>query len=293
MNSQKILYDPKKVSDNSKILSDIEDVLKISTQDFIRVRTTSTAKYITDDKRIEVVPKTSISGHDVKFITDVKHHFSNLPLPERLNSDRPFYEYFVPISTYTEIENVWEIDLNAAYWSAALQLRYINDKFYDRAFSGNISKKARLIGVGVLGKKTVTTEFKYPYENIVHIPEFDRNRVFWDNIVYTVGETMREAVKQYKPHIYGMWFDALFVDGAIVEPLRKFLKRRGFEISADKLSSYIVKPRKGIVPGASITRVFANGHTKKGELSVNYLQDVDKHLSFEEFISKVAKSIYL
>ena len=87
------------------------------------------------------MPKTNLSGHDVHFIKKVKEHFSNLKLPKRISEDRPFYEYFMPISSYKNIENVYEVDLNAAYWQAALNLGYITDELFNLAFSGKVSKK--------------------------------------------------------------------------------------------------------------------------------------------------------
>lgn len=296
MKPRKITYDPKDRSKNGKLLEGIERTLKITGGKFTRLRTSSTATYTTElGEVIKVVPRSNLSGYDVKFIVDCKKHFSGLKLPNRLSHDKPFYEYFRRISTYTEVENVYEVDLNAAYWVAAKELGYIDDKFFKKAFSGKVSKKGRLIGVGVLGKKTVTTEFSPPYNKPIEIISFDRNRVFWDNITHRVGEVMREAVAQYKSHVYGLWFDALFVDKSVVEPLRKFLDRRGYPVKSKKLESYIIEPREGLVDGAIIKRVYANGDTKKEAMYVRYsdIETGGKINSMEDFVNEVAKSMYL
>lgn len=289
MKEEKIFYDPEKQADNTGILKGIEQMLKIGNVPFVRHRTTSTATYIQGDKIIKVLPKnTGINGN---FIGRVKKHFNTLPLPEHLSADRPYYEYFRPISTYEEIDNLCEIDLTAAYYTAANGLGYLTKELYDKAFDGTVNKVSRLVAMGTLGKRTVTTEFNPPYEETVEIEKFDRNRVFWDNIVYTVGEVMREVVARYKLHVYGMWFDAIFVERSVAENIRKFLAHRGYPAKVEAIKSYVVKPKEGFIPGAEIVRIYANGKSKS--MQVNYLSEDDKMITFEQFLSKVAKSAYI
>lgn len=289
MKEEKIFYDPEQQPDNAGLLKGIEQTLKIGNAPFTRLRTTSTATYIQGDKIIKVLPKnTGINGN---FIGRVKKHFNSLPVPEQVSADRPYYEYFRPISTYVEVDNLCEIDLTAAYYTAANELGYLTKELFDKAFDGTVNKVSRLIAMGTLGKRTVTTEFNPPYDSTVDVESFDRNRVFWDNIVYTVGEVMREVVSRYKAHVYGMWFDAIFVERSVAENIRKFLAYRGYPAKVEQIASYIIRPKDGFIPGAEIVRIYANGKSKA--MQINYLSEDDKTITFEQFLSKVAKSAYI
>jgi len=290
MEVEKVVYDKKTPFAFDDTKKGVEEHLKMSLERFTRETTTYTAKYITPKKTIEVIPRNSaLSGIGAKFIGDVKSHFAGLKKPDQLSNNRPYCEYFRPISTYKEINDVVEVDLNKAYWQAALNLGYLTQSIYKKALDPKINKTARLVALGVLGKKTGVSNFEPPYEEVETIFEYAETRVFWDNIVYTIGVELEQTVKQYLPNIYGVWFDAIFCDKKIAQPLRKFLQRRGYEASTEKISSYIVEPRDGIRPGAKLTRVFANGDVKK--MDVSYIKPEDRLLTFEDFVKKVVNSM--
>ena len=245
-------------------------------------KTSSVSRFIfPDGRKIEYVPAWNMGGNGMKFIRDVKKHFAGLEKPERISSERPFYEYFRPISIYTEIENTCEIDINKAYWESAYQLGYLSRELYETALSASVPKKARLIGLGVLGKKTETEIWDGVGEGEKK-EEYADTRIFWDNIVWKTGEVMREAVATYKPHVFGMWFDAIFCACQIAPAMRSFFHRRGFSVKVIPLQSYVVQPRDGVLPGAKIKRIFRNGEVK--EMDVSYIPENVEKISMEQFL---------
>ena len=290
MKKEKIIYAKEELSKVTGIEKEIEWNWQTSCKDFRKEKTSYTTKYFSTDHYIEILPGGSeLSGYGANFIKQIKDYFAAKQVPERLSDLAPYCEYFKPISTYTEIENVVEIDLNKAYWKAALNLGYLDNKIYQKALNPKINKLDRLVALGVLGKRTEITTFKYPYKELKPIESFPETRPFWNNIVYTIGGVLEETVNHYLPHIHGVWFDALFVDKKVSEPIRQYLLRRGYEASTEAISSYIVTPRTGIREGAEITRVFKNGAVKK--MHVSYKTEEEKGMSFEDFIKKVLAEI--
>jgi hypothetical protein len=290
MKAEKIFYKANHPLSKDRLVKQVQDNLKLGLLEFTRIETSQTATFTYDNACIEILPDTNdLSGKGASFIREVKDAFSSKIIPERLSDNRPYCEYFRPISTYTEVENLCEVDINKAYWQAALNLGYLHEWLYKKALSEDVNKKARLIALGTLGKKTVTTEFKPPYKDVDPIEELAKTRPFWDNIVFTVGKTLEKAVDRYLPHIYGVWFDAIFIESKMAQPLRKYLQRNGFDASTESLQSYLIEPRESIRPGARITRVFKNGAVKY--MDVSYLKPEDRVITFDQFIKKVVSSM--
>lgn len=267
MRVTKLTYDLSDPTLLDKIGSGIENSLKSNLYTFERIRTTGTAKYLLKNELILVVPgKNELCGNNARFIGRVKKHFSGLQKPEKLSSERSFYEYFVPISTYTTLENVVEIDINGAYWESANRLGYLGNDLYKDA--EKVTKKARLISLGVLGKKIVNTKFSPPYDQVENYESYPETRVFWENIVWNLGEAIRGTTTRYKPHVFGVWFDAIFCTKNAAPNIRRYLQRRGYETKIKPVRSYVIKPRNGFIPGAKIERIFMDGTRK--EMDVTY-----------------------
>ena len=290
MKKEKIIYEKENHSSVKNIESEIEWNWKASLKEFKKEKTSYTTKYYSSDHYIEILPQSKeLSGGGANFIKQIKDYFGEKEVPKNLSNLKPYCEYFKPISTYKQIDNVVEIDLNKAYWKAALNLGYLNDKMYNKALSPKINKLSRLVALGVLGKRIETTDFIPMYTAPVGVESYPQTRPFWNNIVFTIGQLLEETVNHYLPHIHGVWFDALFVDAKVAESVRQFLLRRGYDASTEKISSYVVIPRSGIVPGATIKRVFKNGATK--EMQVSYKTEQEKNMSFEDFVIQVLTQI--
>lgn len=282
MRKTKLIYDQSNPLEFDKLKDGVQRSLMLDQYDFTRFQTSSTCRFKLRHEKIDILPKIGeLSGHGAAFVGRVKSHFAEIDLPERLSTDRPFYEYFVPISTYQELTDVVEVDINGAYWESAHQLGYIPGDIYKSA--DKVGKKVRLISLGVLGKKTVITQFKPPYDQIIQRERYEKTRVFWDNIVFNLGESIREVTERYKPHIFGIWFDAIFCTKASAGNIRRFLQRRGYETKIKPIRSYIVRPRNEVVPGATIERIFMDGTVKK-EMYVNY----NEKGTMNEFLEKLS-----
>ena len=259
------------------ICKGVEQSLMSGKYKFTRTRTTGTAKYQTKKEQILVLPGTNeLAGASARFVGSIKKHFKSSKLPERISDERPFYEYFVPISTYTELTDVCEVDINGAYWESAYELGYITKDLYKSAES--VSKKARLIALGVLGKKTAVSVFEPPYSEIETTEHYERERVFWDNIVWNLGETIRDVTSRYKPHIFGIWFDAIFCTKSSANNIRRYLQRRGYETKIKQTRSYVITPRDGIAEGAKIERIFMDGTRKEMDVTYTRKKTMDQFL---------------
>lgn len=283
MRTTKLTYDAGDTVELDRLSDGITESLKRNLYSFTRVRTSGTCTLITKKEKIEIIPVGELSGRGARFVGEVKKHFSGMKKPLRLSHDRAFYEYFRPVSTYMEIEDVVEIDINHAYWESARKLGYLTPELYRSA--EKVNKKSRLIALGALGKRTVTTKFTPPYDNPESLESYADTRIFWDNIVWNLGESIREVTARYKPHVFGIWFDAIFCTRQSAENIRRFLQRRGYETKIKPVRSYIVKPRNGVLPGAKITRIFADGSIK--EMDVSYYDKEKQAANFMEFLGKL------
>jgi hypothetical protein len=280
------LYDPT-TNELNRASEELEELLKDLSIDFIRERTSYTLKYLQEgEKPVLFLPQGGLTGYGPMFVKKVKDHFSGLPEVARISESKPFYEYFRNISAYTQINDVVEIDLNRAYWEAAKKLGYIQDALYSEALSDKISKKARLISLGVLGKKTEVTNFEWPYMEVETKTEYAPTRIFWENIVFELGQAMREIQGAYLPHVYGIWFDAIFCTRHIAGAIRKRFERLGYTCKMKELDRYIITPRQGVKEGAKITRIYRTGEVKQMDISYRDSQDIEIN-TFEDFLGLV------
>jgi hypothetical protein len=101
-----------------------------------------------------------------------------------------------------------EIDLTAAYTSAALKIGAINLKMFKRLMK--LHKKTRLIAVGSLGTQRMVSTFRNG-RAISMKKEEEETRWVWLSIVAEVDKTMHDLMKEAGPDFRYYWFDGIFV----------------------------------------------------------------------------------
>lgn len=283
--TNKIFYDASDLTMLDRYFDQLFELYRLGGVDFTVEKTSYTLRFSNNVMETKVIPRSKeLSGFGAVFVGKVKDHFNALPLPDPLSFDRPFFEYFRPVSTYTEVDDVDEVDLTKAYWQCALNLGYLDQKMFNLALSDKVNKMARLVAIGSLGKKTAIYKYEPPFDEVPD-PQivYADTRVFWDNIVYAVGELLREVFEKYSIDVHGMWFDAIFVNRRASKNVYKFLQRKGYPSTVDKMKSFIVKPTKN--GRGKVVRIFRNGHVK--EMDVRFQ---DQPIELKDFLQQIANA---
>lgn len=177
--------------------------------------------------------KTSLTPKDLGFVKKVKNHVirENIAvkfLRNRLTTEDVTYIDMARYEDGTEFDDVWEIDIDEAYWKTALMLDVIDQKIYDEGSKYKTEeglteiqishrKMVRLIALGSLAKKERRYEFKG--KRIILKPDQRSESVkatenIWYTICKRVSDCMQEAKKSVKPEDYVMyWVDGIYIRG--------------------------------------------------------------------------------
>ena len=164
-----------------------------------------------------------------------------------------------------ESDDIFEIDINSAYPTTALNLGLMSEtnynKFFEKEtnvshiarkfkiknlykdnsyFSGDTvlkySKKCRLISLGSLATKKETDIYKKGILTET-ITDYDREIA---NIFYTIafetGMKMLEITKKYNEEVYFWWVDAIFCKGSVVSEIVKDFNDFGYNVKVKKCS---------------------------------------------------------
>jgi hypothetical protein len=160
-------------------------------------------------------------------------------------------------------EDIVEVDISAAYQTAAKNLGLLSEKTYNRFFeietdkasirrkeknasrfedysyfsNGQVlrySKKCRLISSGSLATKKTIHEYK-GYDLVEERFEFDRERanLFYAS-GYEVSKTMYETAKSIDG-VYFWWVDAIFCKASVFEQVKEHIESKGFQVKSKKL----------------------------------------------------------
>jgi hypothetical protein len=121
------------------------------------------------------------------------------------------------------IDDVYEIDINAAYWDTALKLGIINDKLYKKGLK--MHKKTRLAALGSLAKRTKV--FSFDGKSMPRKPEDEKTKdteYLWFKICEKLGETMYRAEQACGDDFLFYWVDGIYVRGmdAVIKVCESF-----------------------------------------------------------------------
>lgn len=118
-----------------------------------------------------------------------------------------------------------EIDLTAAYTSAALKIGAIDLKMYRRLMK--LHKKTRLVAVGSLGTQRLVSTYRKG-KLVGTRKEEEETRWVWLSIVAEVDRTMCELMKEAGGDFRYYWFDAIFVKKGSESRIQEKAKKLGY-----------------------------------------------------------------
>lgn len=137
-------------------------------------------------------------------------------------------------------ENVFEIDIDEAYWKTAHLLGIISDEIYKSGQKGTISKQARLTSLGSLAKKTYYYHFKGKQLTKKRPPESNPLlENLWFTICKRVSDVMHECIKEIGDEFIFYWVDGIYVQGN-TENLAKCIdifNKSGYEAKSKRIKS--------------------------------------------------------
>lgn len=182
----------------------------------------------TEHDRARFYQNGNLNGYDLQLIMKVKKYAQSLKISNfkyYSSKDIEFINNGGNLKRNELLTNdLYEIDLNAAYWVAAKYLGIISEDIYNYANNGKCSKSARLIALGNLAKRPVISVYNgKEFEKPIQPPELETSRLFYACAYYASIKMheMRQLIQIINPKNYlCTWVDAIFFKG---EDTRKFL----------------------------------------------------------------------
>lgn len=219
----------KKIDVNN--IEEIIDELKANGVPFLMETTTMTRKIITDDFIFSWVNRrASLNMRELNLIKAVKNDAQLIDLDKIPNATASDVQYIYksPLKMGDVIEggDIYEIDLNQAYWNMALINGIISEKTFLKADDPRISKSARLIALGALAKQVVTIEFDGDkFGRAIKGAPLPTARCFYhccgevSYLMYLLSATAKE---QHDGFLF-WWIDAIFLRGDFVHVVEREL----------------------------------------------------------------------
>lgn len=200
--------------------------------------------------------KTALTPKDLGFVRKVKNYVEKSQIAVKfchqlLTTEDIKYIDMQRFEDGTEFDDVYEIDIDQAYWKTAKMLDIISEKIFEEGSKYNIEpglsevdikrrKMVRLIALGSLAKKTKTYRFKG--KKIILLPETKTDKAkqtenVWYTICKRVSDCMQEAKKAVNPSDYVMyWVDGIYVRGEHnVKAIQEVFLKWGYESKIKKI----------------------------------------------------------
>lgn len=153
-----------------------------------------------------------IPMNELFFISMFKKNLIKKNIPKKLNKKDIVYTYTDNlIDCKKNISDVYEIDLNSAYYNFALKNKFIDEKTFNRGLQ--VSKITRLAAIGSTAKNKYIYEYngRY-YEFIRHENSPETENVYFKCALDT-SLIMQELTSYLFKDVLFFWVDALFVKG--------------------------------------------------------------------------------
>lgn len=183
-------------------------------------------------------------------------------------------------------EEIFEIDINAAYPTAARNMGIITGDTYNKLMSEKVSKKVRLIAIGSLASRKKIT--KYEKGQQVGEPDKPKNptRKLFFHISKTIGQHMFNVMQQV-PECLFYWVDAIFCPASKVNTVLSLLP---YECKVKKIDKITCK-KVVLYSGRSYITTFAHSE-EKGERCYNFglRQSYDFSINEESKINRCKKN---
>lgn len=143
-------------------------------------------------------------------------------------------------------DNICEVDLSAAYWFAAKELRYINNELYEK---GNLKeKKVRLMALGSAASNKKEYHFDGKQFNKLPSRVNQNGKNSFYNISAYIDMFMLSIYEKYGNAIIGYWTDAFFCDKSIKKDVIKDIENFGAKCKVVDIDALIKgTDKKGVV----------------------------------------------
>ena len=209
---------------------------------------------------------------ELGFIARVKKYAQSLPedmIPIIDTSEISYIHQHIAIDGLV-YDNVYEIDLNAAFWEFAKKRSYISDKLYDFGLN-EVSKKARLISLGNLAKRTAIMKYNGSKFEKMQFLISDTEGIFFD-VSKMTADTMSNLQFMLGGCFLFYWCDAIFVQGLrSVKIVKDYLESETLPYKIRKLTN-IVKYENCIVVN----------DPEKGERKYTFNKPIKKQTVYEK-----------
>ncbi len=219
--------------------------LKINNESFDLLKTTFTTKLIWNDIEFKENKNGFIPKNELFFINMVKQHVLKNSAGVYCNRAKIKYVKEGKIKksvNYTK--DLYEIDLNSAYWNFAFKSNFIDEKLYLRG--RKVSKMTRLVSLGNLAKRTQVLNFDgKEYKLIETLKSPETEGVFFSVSLQT-DEVMRMLETIADTCFLFYWVDAIFFQGKKKKTeIENYLKSQNIEFKVKKINK-IFKNKLGI-----------------------------------------------
>jgi hypothetical protein len=219
--------------------------LKINNESFNLFKTTFTTKLIWNDTEFKETKNGFIPKNELFFINMVKQHVLKNSAGVYCNRSKIKYVKEGKIKksvNYTK--DLYEIDLNSAYWNFAFKSKFIDEKLYLRG--RKVSKMTRLVSLGNLAKRTQVLNFNgKEYKLLETLKSPETEGVFFSVSLQT-DEVMRMLETIADTCFLFYWVDAIFFQGKKKKTeIENYLKSQNIEFKVKKINK-IFKNKLGI-----------------------------------------------
>ena len=158
---------------------------------------------------------------ELNFIKQVKAYCNTLEL--HYDIDREQIKYIDTIRIYEglQIENVYEVDLNSAYWNFAYKEGIISKDIYEKGLT--VSKPTRLAALGALAKNVYKWNFDGKQWHISKPVEGEKANYFFRCCQLT-GEIMNELKYVSGSDFIFFWVDAILFKPSSLHLIEQYLQ---------------------------------------------------------------------
>jgi len=195
-------------------INSIINQLKRDKKPFEIRQTLYTKNVTTKDTIFSHMSGSGLKMHELGFISRVKKHCDLIPKNTIPDIDTQTIAYISQgsIQDGDTHRHIYEVDLNAAFWEFAYKRLYIDESLYYQGID-KVSKKARLISLGNLAKRTAIMKFDGKEFDRVQFEKSDTEGIFFD-VSKMTADTMSNLQYMLGDDFLFYWCDAVFVKGA-------------------------------------------------------------------------------
>lgn len=186
--------------------------LKENNQKFELIKTTSTTKLVWNSTAYKYSTAKILKLKEVFFLKKVlKYVTENVSGVHCDQSKISYIRHGRIKNNYNYKKDIYEIDLNAAYWNFALTSGYISKELHREGLS--VSKMCRLVSLGNLAKTTTIMQYNgKEFKNVQVLKSESTQGVFFD-VSRQTDDVMKYCRVIANENFLFYWVDAIFIQG--------------------------------------------------------------------------------